>query len=930
MAADGTIFVEIDPTGAVVGARRVKKSLDEVGTAAERAGKKASRSKKAFSSIATGLVGPLGLAAAAASVAIAMRKVVDVTRDFQKTVSELSAITGATGDDLKFLSDQAKLLGRTTTLTASEVATGFKLIASAKPDLLESGEALTEVTRQAITLAEAAGITLPDAAIALAGSLNQFQAEADQASRFINVLAAGSKRGAAEIPDLTQSLKAAGTVAASAGLSFEATIANIETLAEVNLKGAESGTALRNVILFLQKEGVDKLNPAVVGLTTALENLNAEGRSDVEILEIFGLRNFAAAKALLARTERTRELEKAITGTLTAEEQALINTDNLEGKTKALGSAIEGLSLAFGEVLLPSVESTTSFFTNYINTLTDALNKTIEFTSGISNAVGEAVDSNQSFLDNVADKSIEEIEDRIRKENLLLNDLLEFAASDAAGAISGATLGLSAAFSKGDIQDAERFIALLKQARNAKLELSKKTGGKTEEELAEEAEVAAFIKAQEAKAKALEAAEKKRKADAEQAKRDAIDQQKNFASLADSLQPYEAALRELNEAEEVLQKQRALGLITDEEQIVLQGQLTDAFKEALDPIGALNQRLKEEKELAALSASEKQIELRVQREVNALKKAGVEDADDLAESIRKEATEIQRLNEEQTKTEETTEVVNEKLERQKEILEELRGPQEDMNLSLAALNQLLADDAITLEEFNDKLESLRLRTLEGQTTVEAGFERGFIKAQANLNDFASLSEKIVKDSFQGMEDGIVDFVKTGKTSFSGLVDSILEDLVRLAAKKAIVDALGTPPGKEGGGGSGLFGFLGGLGGASAAPGGPPGTSGGGKAAQVESAAGFAVQLASLFSSNADGGIERTPTISTLAEKGPEAIIPLKGGKVPVDIKEPSKPPINVNNVFNISTPDVQGFGRSTGQVGQMMGLAFNSALQRNG
>ncbi len=197
MAADGTIFVEIDPTGAVVGAKRVKKSLTDVNRTLDRTTKKAGRSKAALLEVSRGLLGPLGLAAAAIAVVGAFKKVIDVSTVFQKSISELSAITGATGEDLVFLEGQAKLLGRTTTLSASQVATGFKLIASAKPDLLESGEALTEVTKQAITLAEAAGITLPNAAIALAGSLNQFQADADQAGRFINVLAAGSKRGAA-------------------------------------------------------------------------------------------------------------------------------------------------------------------------------------------------------------------------------------------------------------------------------------------------------------------------------------------------------------------------------------------------------------------------------------------------------------------------------------------------------------------------------------------------------------------------------------------------------------------------------------------------------------------------------------------------------------------------------------------------------------
>jgi TP901 family phage tail tape measure protein/lambda family phage tail tape measure protein len=925
MAADGTIFIEIDPTGAVVGAKRVERSLDRVGTSAERAGKKVSRSRKAFSDISRSLIGPLGMAAAALAVVRGLKSVIDVSTVFQKSISELSAITGATGKDLAFLSDQAKLLGRTTTLSASQVAIGFKLIASAKPDLLESGEALTEVTKQAITLAEAAGITLPEAATALAGSLNQFQADADQAARFINVLAAGSKRGAAEIPDLTASLKAAGTVAASANISFEETVATIETLALVNLKAEESGTALRNIILLLQKQGIDKLDPSVVGLTNALENLNEEELSNTEILKKFGVRNFAAVKALTLRIDSTRELQIAITGTLTAEQQALINTDNLDGKTKALSSAIEGLSIALGDSLLPNLEDSTGFLADYINVMTDSIEATNEFGRSVARAFGAEVEGNAAILQRLAKGNVAAVDEEIEAQERLVAAIIKTGGVNAAFAQLPFDFGLGAAFGKGTIRDAEVQLAKLKFLKDELVREEIKNRPQTAEDKAIEAEIAAAKKFADEQIAILDAREKAQKLAAKNAKRLAEEQQRSFKSLAASLQPLEGSLTELNEAEAVLQQQRALGLITADEQKVLQGQLTDAFRDALDPIGALNQKLEEEQTLAKLSNAERAIEARVIQEVNSLKKAGVEDADSQADAIRKSVRATSALIEVQRASKTVQKVVNEELELQKLILEEIKGPQEDMEDRLVALKVLLDDDAISLDEFNQQLSNLRKQTLEGQTGVEAGFERGFIKAQENLNDFASLSEKIVTDSFQGMEDAAVNFAKTGKLEIGSLVDSILADFVRLQVRQSFAGALGSSDGK--GGGSGLLGLVAGLfssstagsGSAGADAGGPPGVSDG-----------LFASLASSLASNQEGGIERTPTISTLAEKGPEAVIPLKGGKVPVDIKEPSKPPININNVFNISTPDVGSFGRSTGQVGLMMGQAFQSAIGRNG
>ncbi len=213
--------------------------------------------------------------------------------------------------------------------------------------------------------------------------------------------------------------------------------------------------------------------------------------------------------------------------------------------------------------------------------------------------------------------------------------------------------------------------------------------------------------------------------------------------------------------------------------------------------------------------------------------------------------------------------------------------------------------------------------------MEAGFERGFIKAQENLNDFASLSEKVVTDAFGGMEDGIVNFAKTGKFEFSSLVDTILEDIVRLEARRALSSFFGKAAGTGGDTGSGLFGVASSFFNQGGGEGG--GSEGGSGAADTSGFAGIAGQLAAAFASNQDGGIETSPTISKIAEAGPEAIIPLKGGSVPVEISQDrSTPPAIINNTFNISTPDPGAFNRSTGQIGNMVGQSFQRSIQRNG
>ena len=269
--------------------------------------------------------------------------------EFEQSLARLSSITGAVGDDLDFYKKQSIELGAVTTLTASQVSEAFMLVGSQRPELLKSKEALAQVTKEAITLAEAASIDLPAAATALTGVLNQFKISSDKAGEAINVLAAGSKEGAADIISLNQSLANVGTVAFSAGMSIEQTVGALETLAENQIQGAEAGTALRGVIMRLQasslgyESGVFNLSDA---LKEANESINSHTNAvdrDARSQEIFGILNSTAGKILTQNTERYEALTTAVTGTNTAYEQQAKNTSTLQASFKAFSSAIEGL-----------------------------------------------------------------------------------------------------------------------------------------------------------------------------------------------------------------------------------------------------------------------------------------------------------------------------------------------------------------------------------------------------------------------------------------------------------------------------------------------------------------------------------------------------------------------------------------------------------
>ena len=306
----------------------------------------------AISKLSSGL-GMLGLSFGIGSVvSSATEKIIE----FDQSIADLQAITGASGNDLEFYKQQANELGIAVEGGGSAVVEAYKLIGSAKPELLANASALNEVTKSAITLSQASGMTLPEAATALTDAMNQFGAPAEEAGRYINVLANGAKYGSAEIPQVTESLLKFGAVAKTSNVSIEESTALIELLAEKGLKGAESGTALRNVMLKLSapdalpKEARDRLealgisfetlNNEAIPFSDRLAELKPLLNDNAALVKTFGTENAVAATSLLGNIDRIKELETQMHTNGTATEQAT-------QRTNTLGNALMELKNSF-------------------------------------------------------------------------------------------------------------------------------------------------------------------------------------------------------------------------------------------------------------------------------------------------------------------------------------------------------------------------------------------------------------------------------------------------------------------------------------------------------------------------------------------------------------------------------------------------------
>ncbi|MER1707392.1 phage tail tape measure protein [Proteus mirabilis] len=352
-------------------------AMNHAGRETERFSRKAKQNAKdvsdSFHSIGTSVKQVAGSLAMVGGVSLSIGSILGISRQYGQALSDLAAITGAAGEQLKVFDEAAQEMGRTTQYSAMQAAEAIKLMAASKPELMKTSEGLINVTKSSLILAQASGTTLPDATRTLALSLNQFGASVSDADRYINVLAAGSRYGASEVNETAEAIKKGGVAAAQAKVPFEEMNAVIQTLAEREVKGADAGTALRNMILILESSTDKKLKPSVVGMTTALENLAQKNYSTTALTKIFGRENVNAAMILSKNTDKVRELTKALTGTETAYEQAKERTNNLNGDLQNLAGAFEGLAIKAGQSANGPLRTGIQSASDAINTLSNNL-----------------------------------------------------------------------------------------------------------------------------------------------------------------------------------------------------------------------------------------------------------------------------------------------------------------------------------------------------------------------------------------------------------------------------------------------------------------------------------------------------------------------------------------------------------------------------
>lgn len=325
---------------------------------------------------------------------------------FEESMSKVKAVTGALPKEFKALTNNAKLLGRTTSRTATEVSS-LQLVFS---KLGFSTKEILQATEATISLSIAAGEDLASAAVVAASTVRGFGLDASETQRVVDVMAKSFASSALDLEKFKTGMAIAAPVAKSFGKDIEFTTARMSVLADAGLDASTAGTSLRNMFLELTKNGLT--------WDEGLQKINDSTNKAKTGLELFGKRGVTAALILADNIEKAEGLEKAYDGAAgSAEEMARIMEDNLIGDTRKLSSAWEGFILGLNKgdgQISKTFRGLTQWLTDLVSGMNLANETLLELQERFGNQelqrIKKAAKEQNAFQREIFDERIEQLQ----------------------------------------------------------------------------------------------------------------------------------------------------------------------------------------------------------------------------------------------------------------------------------------------------------------------------------------------------------------------------------------------------------------------------------------------------------------------------------------------------------------------------------------
>lgn len=494
------------PIGQVVtGFSNMRSQLHTIGTSGLPL---ASKAMQGFSTI---MFGTLGLIV---TFVRSLTGAAQTLREFEQANANLATILGTTRDDIKALTDSALSLGRTTEYTARQVT-------QLQTELAKLGfgqGSIIAMQKPVLEFATAVGANLADAAAVAGSTLRAFNLRSAETEETLATLAVATNNSALSFDRIQTSIGTVFPVANAFGLSVKDTTALLGALANAGFDASSAATAARNIILNLA-DANGKLAKAMGGpaktfdeIIDGMISLRKAGTDLNAALELTDKRSVSAFSALLSGAESARELRQSledVNGELERISQERLNT--VEGSTKLLQSAWEGLTLAFQQS-------------------NGAIKDTIDWLTRLVQATQRVLFPESTFVSESADKYTKKFQDYYAKngaeaatafiDNFLANyeKLAEEATKEAAGdGFVNRWLGLGN--KQVAAKAAERSLEAIRQARAVVMSQIENDSRESEQQALRDSELAeqqANQKRDElskAQKKAIEAAKKQRIAD---------------------------------------------------------------------------------------------------------------------------------------------------------------------------------------------------------------------------------------------------------------------------------------------------------------------------------------------------------------------------------------------------------------------------------
>lgn len=380
--------------------------IEEVGDKLQTAGDKISGAGQKLLPVTAAVAG-LGTAA------------VKTTADFDTSMSQVQATMGITKDAMSELNgesvntvealrDLAKQMGSETAFSASECADAMNYLALAGYDTQEIYDTLPTV----LNLAAAGGIDLASASDMVTDAMSALGMETSEADTMVDQMSKTASTTNTSVAQLGEAILTIGATAKTVkGGTAELNTA-LGILANNGIKGAEGGTHLRNVILALQSPtdkaaacmeglGVEvydsegnmrSLNDILGDLNTSMDGMTSAEKQNI-ISSIFNKTDLAAVNSLLSNTgDSWDSLQQSITESGGAAQQmADTQLDNLSGQITILKSALEGLAISFGEILMPKIRAAAKKiqeFVDKLNGMNDEQKETVLKIAAVVAAIG--------------------------------------------------------------------------------------------------------------------------------------------------------------------------------------------------------------------------------------------------------------------------------------------------------------------------------------------------------------------------------------------------------------------------------------------------------------------------------------------------------------------------------------------------------------